>query len=140
MRFSKQQRIDVYSKFNGRCAYCGIEIPLKDMQIDHIISQDNFVKKIKNKSKIPVFLRHLTELDMNHIDNLNPSCRVCNKWKNYFDLEVFRIELSEQVKRLNDYSSNYRIAKRYGQITETTKPICFYFETLLKNYDEETKI
>ncbi len=98
------------------------------MQIDHIIPQYNFTQHIHNRFRIPKFLTHLTESDLNHIDNLHPACRVCNKWKSDHDLELFRSELSEQVKRLNLYSSNYRIAKKYGQIQETIEPIIFFFE------------
>lgn len=36
MKFSKKQRLEVYNKFGGRCAYCGHKIEYKDMQIDHI--------------------------------------------------------------------------------------------------------
>lgn len=136
MAFTKQQRIEIHSKFNGHCAYCGNEILLKDMQVDHIIPQMSFVQHVQNKFRIPVFLSHLTINDINHSDNLHPSCRICNKWKSDHDLELFRSELSEQVKRLNDYSSNYRIAKKYGQIKETIQPIVFYFE---KQHTYDTK-
>ncbi len=34
---TKQIREQVYQKYNGRCAYCGHEIAIKDMQVDHII-------------------------------------------------------------------------------------------------------
>lgn len=133
MVFSKQKRIEIHSKYNGKCAYCGEDILLKDMQIDHIIPQEMYVKHVRNNFRIPSFLKHLTEVDMNHDDNLNPSCRVCNKWKSAHDLEFFRRELSEQVKRLNERSSNYRIAKKYNQIEEVVKPIVFYFETTKKD-------
>lgn len=132
MAFSKQKRIEIHSKYNGKCAYCGEDILLKDMQIDHIIPQEMYIKHVRNKFRIPTFLSHLTEADMNHDDNLNPSCRVCNKWKSCHDLELFRRELSEQVKRLNERSSNYRIVKKYNQIEEVVKPIVFYFETIKK--------
>lgn len=125
---NKLNRQLVYDKFNGHCAYCGEEIKLNDMQVDHIIPQRSFVQHVHNKFRIPAFLSHLTPLDMNHIDNLHPACRVCNKWKSAHDLELFRRELSEQVSRLNSYSTNYRIAKKYGQIQEVVKPIVFYFE------------
>lgn len=128
MAFSKQQRIEIHKKYNGYCAYCGEEIQLKDMQVDHIIPQRDFIQHVHNNFKIPEFLSHLTEADINHPDNLNPSCRVCNKWKSAHDLEFFRHELSEQVNRLNAYSANYRIAKKYCQIKETIVPIRFYFE------------
>jgi len=124
----KINRQEIYNKYDGRCAYCGESIELKDMQVDHIIPKQFFVWHIKNKFKIPLFLLHLKEEDVNHIDNLFPTCRVCNKWESAHHLELFRSELSEQVKRLNDYSSNYRIAKRYGLVMEVFTPIIFYYE------------
>lgn len=128
MAFTKLQREKIHSKYNGRCAYCGAEIHLKDMQVDHIIPQYEYAKSIESGFRIPEFLAHLTEVDVNHEDNLNPACRVCNKWKSMHSLEFFRKELQAQVRRLNEYSANYRIAKMFGQIEETEKPIVFYFE------------
>lgn len=100
------------------------------MQVDHIIPQYEFVKHVRNNFRIPSFLSYLTDIDLNHIDNLMPTCRICNKWKSAFDLEFFRQEISRQVERLNNYSSNYRMAKKYGLISENNKEIVFYFETL----------
>jgi 5-methylcytosine-specific restriction endonuclease McrA len=124
-------RLQVYNKYNGRCGYCGIQIAIKDMQVDHIISKLNFIQQLTNKIHVPLFLKHLTVADLNHKDNLMPTCRVCNKWKSSFHLELFRHELQQQLKRLNEYNSNYRIAKRYGLIAEVEKPIMFYFEKTL---------
>ena len=129
MRLSKKsKRIEVYNKYNGKCAYCGSDINVRQMQVDHIIPKLNFIKHVTNKFRIPSFLRHLTFEDMNHIDNLNPSCGVCNKWKSAHDLELFRSEIEAQVKRLNEYSASYRMAKRYGLINENEIKIKFYFE------------
>lgn len=130
MQFTKEQRIQVHGKFGGKCAYCGNDIELRRMQIDHVIPVWNFMVHIKNNWKVPDFLKHLTENDVNHIDNLFPSCPVCNGWKKTFYLELFRHEIEEQIKRLNEYSANFRIAKRYGLVQETPKKVVFYFETL----------
>lgn len=132
MAFKKKDRIRIHNKFNGHCAYCGDEIELKDMQIDHIIPKRNFKQSIIKKWNVPLFLYHLTLEDLNHNDNLFPACRVCNNWKSTLDLELFRFELSMQIERLNERSSNYRIAKKYGLVIETKKPIHFYFEKILK--------
>lgn len=129
----KINRQEVYDKCGGRCAYCGEEITIKQMQVDHIIPSSFYLHHIKNKFRVPEFLNHLTDGDVNHIDNLLPTCRVCNKWKSAHDLELFRKEIYEQVRRLNDYSSNYRMAKRYGLVQETIKPIVFYFESIIKS-------
>ena len=98
------------------------------MQVDHIIPKEMFRQGYCGVFKTPYFLSHLTILDMNHRDNLHPSCRTCNKWKSANDLEFFRNELSKQTERLNLYSANYRIAKMYNQIIETKEKIVFFFE------------
>ena len=121
-------RKTILNKFDGHCAYCGCELLYKDMQVDHLISQRNFWGDVKNKFRVPEFLKHLGEWDCNHPDNLFPSCRVCNNWKSVFDIETFRSEISKQLERLNKNHANYRFAKRYGLIQETPKPIVFYFE------------
>lgn len=131
MIFTKEKRIEIYEKCNGKCAYCGNDISLKEMQIDHIIPQRNFEMHVKNKYKIPTFLTHLTIDDLNDNDNLLPACRVCNGWKSTYHLDLFRSEIEEQTKRLNERSSNYRMAKKYGLIEETKIPVVFYFEQFL---------
>jgi 5-methylcytosine-specific restriction endonuclease McrA len=126
----KKQRQNVYDKYKGHCAYCGKQIAIKDMQIDHIIPQLNYEWIFKNKilKMIPEFLNHLTEKDVHNIDNLNPACRVCNKWKSAYHLELFRSEIQEQTKRLQLRSSNYRMAKLYGLVSESDVKVKFHFE------------
>lgn len=119
----------VFNKYSGKCSYCGCDITKKDFQVDHLIPKAFWESTIKNKFKVPIFLKHLTIDDVDHFDNLMPTCRVCNKWKSAHSLELFRTELQEQIKRLNDYSSNYRMAKKYNLISEQPKEIKFYFET-----------
>lgn len=52
----KPVRLKVYEKYNGHCAYCGCELELKDMQVDHIES---------------VYWYN----GANDIENYNPACR-----------------------------------------------------------------
>ena len=133
---NKVKREVVYNKFKGKCAYCGEGLKYEHMQVDHIVPKSNYEltysqKHIKCVSKrIPRFLRNLTTLDVDHIDNLFPSCRKCNNFKSTFYLELFRNELQLQLERANKTSRNYRLAKQFGQVKETPKPIKFYFETL----------
>ena len=131
----KEVRKVVWQKYNCHCAYCGDKIKYKDMQIDHIIPKLNWDNVMMYKDRIsywskyvPDFLKHLTSIDLNHIDNLSPSCRICNKFKDTFDLEMFRSELMEQTQRAFKTSSNYRRALKFNQIKETPKRIIFYFE------------
>lgn len=124
---TKADREIVFNKFGGKCAYCGCELNVK-FQVDHIVPKSFFEAHIKNQFRVPAFLKHLTIEDVNNIDNLMPTCGICNKWKSAHDLELFRSEIAEQIKRLNDWSSNFRFAKRYGLVKETPKPVIFYFE------------
>lgn len=124
----KIDRDSVLYKCGGKCGYCGEDLN-GIFQVDHIIPQSFWWTHLKNKFRIPSFLQHLTIDDLNHIDNLMPACRICNKWKAAHHLELFRSEIAEQIKRLNDWSANFRFAKRYGLVKETPQPIIFYFET-----------
>ncbi len=124
----KKLREKLYNKLNWKCWYCWELLEFKNMQIDHIIPQYNFKRDIFYKDfKIPKFLNHLEEWDVNHTDNLLATCRSCNNYKWAFSLEDFRKELQLQVERLNK-NCNYKLAKRYGLIEENKTDIIFYFE------------
>lgn len=125
----KPDRNLILDKTNGRCAYCGCDLPGK-FQVDHIMSQCNFEHYIKNNWRIPEFLIHLKLTDVNHIDNLFAACGSCNNYKSIHPLETFRSELGAMRQRLNMRSTHYKISRRFGLIDEIEKPIVFYFETL----------
>jgi 5-methylcytosine-specific restriction endonuclease McrA len=113
-------RQTVYEKYDKRCAYCGCYLfYIKDMQVDHFVSKFHFKFKMAEK---------YTDKELNDIDNLMPSCRICNKWKSCHSVEQFRFEIESQLDKLNEYSSNFRFAKKYGLIEEKQQPILFYFE------------
>lgn len=104
----KNIREQVYQKCNGHCAYCGCELEYKDMQVDHVKS---------------VFYYNGT----NNIDNLLPSCRMCNFYKSTFTLEDYRKNLESLHERLQKLFI-YRMAMKYGLITEHKNKVVFYFE------------
>lgn len=64
---SKKIREMVYQKYNGHCAYCGQEISLTEMRVDHFIPFYNGGEDA--------------------IANYMPSCRQCNYYKGTFTLE-----------------------------------------------------
>lgn len=129
MKKIKIYRDEVHEKCNWRCAYCGIEISLKEMQVEHMIPKANFEIYVGNWFKVPPFLKHLRLWQENHSDNLFPSCRKCNHYKSTMDLESFRREISKQLERVQE-NFNYSMAKRYWLIQETPKEIKFFFETI----------
>lgn len=131
MAISKSTRESVYSKFGGHCAYCGEEIRYKDMQVDHVVPKLNWdVWWANKKNEFPLFIRHLGKGDVNHLDNLFPSCRECNKSKDTFSINVFRHQMEAQLTRAILYSRNYRMAKKFKQVIERPVPIVFYFESI----------
>ena len=105
---TKKTRELVYQKYNGRCAYCGHEIAIEDMQVDHIIPQ------------------RLGGTDS--LENYNPSCRICNHYKRATRLEPWRnYFLGELISRIKKIYI-VKVAERYGMITFNEWDKKFYFE------------
>lgn len=101
-------RVKILAKFNGRCAYCGVQITLREMTIDHIVSRATG--------------------GTNAHENLNPSCRRCNTFKSVFSVEEFRRELQQQVRRGRETSVNFRMAETFGLIAVVGTEVVFHFE------------
>lgn len=127
----KIDREKIYNKFGGKCAYCGIELNGK-FQVDHIIAKERYINKCMN-DEFPEFLKHLDISDIDHIDNLFPSCQSCNVYKHSYDLEFFRRNISRLIFQLNEHSAQFRMAKRYGLVNETGIEVEFYFEKVVKD-------
>lgn len=109
----KIDRGKVYDKYAGHCAYCGREITMKQMQVDHMW---------------PKFSAHQQpDLDNDRFDNLMPVCQKCNIVKRSWKLEEWRNELQQQVTRLRK-NAQFNRALTFKQIEITEKPIVFYFE------------
>jgi len=118
MALNENQRLSLLNKYNCHCAYCGKEIALKEMQADHIEPifrgwRDDEVAK-----------------GADSIENMNPACRSCNRWKATFTVEQFRIEMESQVVRLKRDSAGFRMALAYGLIEPKNEKVVFYFEKL----------
>ena len=120
---TKNERQIVFDKYGGKCAYCGCELQ-KGWHIDHIEPayhnwSDEDVK------------RHLKqERGLNIIENYNPACPRCNRWKGTWSIEQFRNEISLQIERLERDSAPFRMARDYGLINTADIEVKFYYETL----------
>lgn len=117
----KINREEVYNKCNGHCAYCGVNITIKQMQVDH-------VKPLYRNDSVTTLEVWGVERGTNDINNLLPSCSRCNKWKSTYSLEMFRNIVESSIDRLQRDTPNYRLAKDYGLITVEKKPVIFFFE------------
>lgn len=116
MALTKKQRQEVWNKSDGHCWYCGSTLPEKGWHADHVepIYRDKKFGTQKPRNDI--------------IENIVPACATCNLFKNVFNLEQFRYELSRQVDRARETSINFRMAEKFEQIEATRSPIVFWFE------------
>lgn len=117
---SKNLRKEVYDKYDGHCAYCGCELEMKDMQVDHILSVC-----------VNHFRKEKTSEEMNEIDNLMPSCRQCNYYKDTYTIDGFRERLKTLMSRVK-LPFIYRLAEKYGMVKELEWDGEFYFEKIEK--------
>jgi hypothetical protein len=135
----KSDRNLIYQKFDGRCAYCGCELP-KNWHVDEIEPvQRGWRYKPDPENKLGYYLqdefgRPIKETYMLHPERLNinnqfPACPSCNINKHSGSVESFRALIQGFINSLNSYSVQYRLAKKYGLIEETEKKVTFYFET-----------
>jgi 5-methylcytosine-specific restriction endonuclease McrA len=117
----KINREEVWLKCDKKCAYCGVEITLKQMQVDHIQPHwHTFTEQQASQANI---------IKGSHdLDNLNPSCARCNKWKSTYSVEHFRKVVETSLDRLERDTPNFRLARDYGLIEVIEKPVIFYFE------------
>lgn len=106
----------------GHCAYCGKEIEIKDMQIDHIY---------------PLKLQYKVDYDLDVIENMLPSCRQCNRYKYTLTLSKFRKRIEDLTNNLTRNSVAYRNAVSFGQITENKHKQEFYFEKIDYHVDNK---
>jgi hypothetical protein len=124
---TKKERELIFNKYGGKCAYCGCDLE-KGWHIDELMPIRRNHKWDREKMKmIPDGCMHPERLN---IDNQMPACASCNINKHSDSLEDFRRNITQYVQSLNLYSTQYKIAKRYGLIVEEPKPIVFYFETI----------
>lgn len=120
---SKKTRQMVYEKCHGHCAYCGCELAYKDMQVDHV---DSYSLNDPNSRGGHKYKKSVEQL--NQLDNLMPSCRMCNFYKGTGSIEDFRQKLQETLLPNACRPFQFRLAEKYGLVEVHEKKIKFYFE------------
>ena len=97
----------VFEKLKGRCAYCGNDITIDNMTVDH--------KKPKSKGGSLSF------------SNCVPSCKRCNELKADGNIEDMKKKIEKTIKSLSK-NKDFQILKKYGFVKLKKEPIIFYFE------------
>ena len=110
--------------FGGKCAYCGKPLG-KVFHADHVAP---IYRGWTDASRPKRAGKDVAE-------NLFPACPRCNIRKATFSVEDFRDEISMQLKRLRRDSSAFNLAEDFGIISETGRPVVFWFE----KYQEENE-
>lgn len=108
-KLSKYERLEVYNKMDGHCAYCGCELPFEKMQVDHIVSLYG-------------------HNGADELENMYPACRSCNHYKHSLTLEDYRAMLEKMPQVLARDSVTYKNAVRFGLVIPNPKKVVFYFE------------
>lgn len=123
-------RKTVYSKYGGRCAYCGCKMEYNDMRVDHVVSvyRNDYCTPYDSENR-------MNDEDLNGMENLMPSCGMCNFYKSTYGIDEFRERIQTITDRL-EKTFIYRLAKKYGIVEEHNKHIQFYFEKEDKSNDK----
>ena len=116
----KIDRFKVHSKYDGHCGYCGREITIKEMQVDHMIPKCAILFSGNDPQKFE---------KVHSFDNLMPSCRRCNHYKRADNVEQFRYSMKNLHKRLEKIYIN-NVAVDYKMIEIKPFNGQFYFEQI----------
>ena len=117
-RIPKRQREAVFNKYGGRCAYCGCELTLRTMQVDHIKAV--YASSLENNG---------VETQDDNLENLNPSCRQCNFYKGTLDIEQFRKKIMTTLYETCQNTFQAKLAKKLGMLN-VKQFDKFYFERI----------
>ena len=115
----KKIREQVYQLCNGHCAYCGCEITMREMQVDHFLSFEN---------GRAIAIDHQGDIDS--ADNYLPACRSCNYYKSSMWVDMFRKQIFRFTDVLLRDSVTFRNALRFGQVEIKQHEPIFYFEQI----------
>ena len=110
-KLSQQERLEVYRKMGGHCAYCGCVLKYEDMQVDHVAPLEGWSEK-----------------GTDTMENMLPACRSCNHYKSAMSIESFRKMVENMPTALARDSVTYKNAVRFGLVVPNPHPVVFYFE------------
>lgn len=133
MTLSKAQRDIIFAMFDGHCAYCGVILPQRGWQVDHIEALERVVGYVRSTDRCGEYKRKLIRCDnpdADKVGNFFPACRPCNIDKSSMSLEFWRTQLERKPEILRNNYSAWRHAERFGLVVQVKTKVTFYFEKL----------
>lgn len=130
-----RERDQVYNKYGGKCAYCG-NLLGKRWHIDHLepVHRVNKLKTVYDEAGFFLERKFVFDKYMHperdSFSNKMPACASCNINKGSYDLESWRRMIKKYIENLNNLSTPYKMAKRFGLIEEKEVEVKFYFEII----------
>lgn len=102
-RLTRSERGEVYSKYGGRCCYCGCEIVMDEMNADHVVSLHNH--------------------GADELGNIVPACHDCNYYKSGSNPDGFKKKLKKAFRKEQKCDFVKGLEEKYSGWEEK-----FYFE------------
>lgn len=126
-----KKRQEILAKTEGKCFYCGCELPAKGWHADHF---HPIIRKLEerydDKGRVIGYTTGKACMypELDTIDNLVPSCAPCNNFKHSSTIEGYRWLVAEQFENTLKNSTGLRQLNRLGLIDISEKPVTFWFE------------
>ena len=127
-RGTKRQKEALRGKFDGRCAYCGVQ--LTAMHCDHLEPVVRTGRIDQWGRPLPASEQAFLKPERNVVSNMMPACAPCNLHKGGYPLEFWRDIIQRSGEIVRKQTSTFKAGERFGVITVSAEPVIFYFERL----------
>lgn len=100
MARGEEFRMRIHSRDNERCVYCGIELSLDEMTIDHVVPVTTLLNSNAPNIGQPKKGKKRHRGELRDYNNMVCCCKSCNNLKNHSTLDGFR----QTMQRRNNTS------------------------------------
>lgn len=114
-RFTNVFREALWETYHKKCFYCGCELRLADMRVDHVLPEA-LAKDYKRRDEIIKHIGIKAGFDILGFENLAPSCSKCNSDKGQTilpdgSLAIFLSKIRDKIPALDDALQKQRSSR-----------------------------